>query len=92
MSIDAWADDIALGYSHLKVYPFPADWSLGPKGGPIRNAEMARWCASLQMKPNTPKKLLAFPGNNGTRSCMNEFRKVRIRVELVEELVRDRSR
>lgn len=83
-SIDAWADDVALGYSHLEIVRFPADWSLGRKGGPIRNADMARWCVEHEIKQ---KQLLAFPGNNGTASCRSEFRKVGIRVESVLELL-----
>lgn len=98
VSIDTWADEIARDVfrsrlhlrpasssdPHPQVVLFPADWSLGPKGGPLRNAEMAHWCAEHVLKP---KVLLAFPGNTGTRSCMREFRKVGICIETILELV-----
>src|SRR4030095_11115611 len=58
VSIDMWAEEIArdVFMSRLRsrlasadepnprVVQFPADWSLGRKAGPIRNAEMAQWC------------------------------------------------
>lgn len=84
LSIDAWANDVARECSNLRVVRFPANWSLGPKAGPIRNAEMARWCADQELEP---KLLLAFPGNDGTASCRSEFRKVGIRVESVRDLI-----
>jgi len=40
------ADKLALEYARSrgrKVHEFPADWSLGKKAGPIRNAAMAKF-------------------------------------------------
>ena len=42
----------------IPVKRFPADWSLGPKAGPLRNAEMAEYATAA----------ILFPGGRGTRS------------------------
>jgi hypothetical protein len=42
----------------IPVQTFPADWSLGRKAGPLRNAQMAEYATAVVL----------FPGGAGTRS------------------------
>lgn len=51
----------------------PADWSKGPSGGPRRNASM--------LDTYKPGRVLAFPGDRGTKNCVREARLRRIPVE-----------
>lgn len=58
----------------LKHAPFPADWSLGRKAGPMRNQEMIDAGADL---------VIAFPGGSGTRDCVRRAKKAGIPVREV---------
>lgn len=62
---DTLAKEYAIerGITH-KPYPYPK--SYGRAGGPIRNRQM---CSE-----NKDGLLIAFPGNNGTASCIREAR------------------
>lgn len=42
-----WLAELWCKANGLQSYPVPANWSLGPKGGPMRNEEMARMGADL---------------------------------------------
>jgi hypothetical protein len=57
---EAWAFEW-----NIPVRRFPADWSLGPKAGPLRNKEMADYGEALA----------AFPGGPGTTNMVNEATK-----------------
>ena len=43
---------------------YPADWSQGPSGGPIRNGVM--------LAAEVPDLVLAFPGDRGTKDCIRQ--------------------
>jgi hypothetical protein len=79
-SIDMWADEIALEYPQIEIIRFKADWSRGRRAGPERNARMAMWCAR---HADPDRRLLAFPGNRGTASCVDEFMRVGITVRRI---------
>jgi predicted polyphosphate/ATP-dependent NAD kinase len=55
----------------LTVEPHPADWSQGPKAGPIRNQKMIDAGADL---------VIAFAGGTGTADCVRRARKAGIPV------------
>ena len=48
-----WAD-----HNNVPVVTYPANWSAGKKGGPMRNAFM--------LSDSRPDVVAAFPGGNGT--------------------------
>lgn len=51
---------------------FPADWSQGPKAGPMRNAQMLR--------EGKPDIVLAFPGGAGTADMVAKARQAGVLV------------
>lgn len=55
---------------NIPVQSFPADWKLGRKGGPIRNAQMAKYATAVVL----------FPGGEGTKSMRRLAVKAGIRV------------
>lgn len=64
---DAWAIARA-----VPVERVPARWANGSKGGPLRNGLML---------DRSPALVVAFPGDRGTRNCVNQARQRGIRVE-----------
>ncbi|MCP9889058.1 hypothetical protein KBY96_14115 [Cyanobium sp. ATX 6A2] len=55
------------------VRPVPAAWSVfGPAAGPIRNRQMLEAAAALALGHGAGLLVLAFPGGNGTASCLRE--------------------
>jgi len=59
--IDSEAKMIA-EWCGIKVKTFPADWSLGPRGGRRRNFQMAEFASKQEGK----RFCFAFPGGSGT--------------------------
>lgn len=60
----------------IHVRAFPADWSLGPKAGPIRNQQM--------IDAGRPDYGIGFPGGAGTADMLRRLRKAGIRVKIIE--------
>lgn len=73
---DAMAD--AWGNRHaLVVVACPADWDKhGNAAGPIRNEEM--------LIEHSPKRVIAFPGRNGTADMVDRAKKRRGQIEVIE--------
>ncbi len=60
------ADDLAAQWAErfgIEAEAHPAQWSIGRKAGPLRNAKMARLGAAL---------CVAFPGNDGTADMIRK--------------------
>lgn len=49
--------------NNIPIREFPADWSLGKRGGPERNAKMARYCREDGV-------CVCFMGNRGTLNML----------------------
>lgn len=61
----------------IPVLTYPADWSLGRKAGPQRNARM--------IAEGKPDLVVAFPGGRGTADCVRQARAAGVRVVEVGE-------
>ncbi len=48
--------------NHVPVRRFPADWSLGPKAGPLRNQAMVDEADAVVA--------IAYPDSRGTKDCV----------------------
>lgn len=62
-----WAED-----RNILNVQYDADWSVGPSGGPIRNARM--------LAEGKPDIVLAFPGNTGTGNMIRQAIEAGVRV------------
>lgn len=74
------ADKDAKDWSEFLDIPhtgFPADWSIGPKAGPIRNQQMIAYVCGQQ---DLPGMLIAFPGHKGTHDIITKALKAKLRV------------
>jgi hypothetical protein len=74
------ADELAEGWAAARGVPnvhFPADWSFGAKGGPLRNIAMLK---------SRPHKVIAFHANlsesKGTRHMVQIARRAGLPVDL----------
>lgn len=69
---DAWGKRLA-----IEVVACPADWDkLGKAAGPIRNEDM--------LMVHEPKRVIAFPGRNGTADMVARAKNRRGRIEVIE--------
>lgn len=62
----------------VKIEPWPADWSQGPKGGPVRNRLMLLGDGQLS------DFLVHFRGNTGTGGCIKLARGLNIKTLKLE--------
>ncbi|GAA0586821.1 DUF2493 domain-containing protein [Halomonas salifodinae] len=72
------ADALGERYAAERGWPvrrFPADWSLGRRAGPLRNAEMVAYATHL----------VAFPGGRGTADCVRQAKEAGLVVRVVGE-------
>lgn len=72
------ADSLGERYAKEKGYivdEFPADWSLGPKAGPIRNEQMAAHSDALIAFWNGKSK--------GTKSMINLAKKYNLSIRII---------
>lgn len=56
----------------IQTMPFPADWSLGPRAGPLRNQRM--------IDEGEPDLVVAFPGGRGTADMVRRAKAAGIEV------------
>ncbi|WP_353653849.1 DUF2493 domain-containing protein [Halomonas sp. S3-1-1] len=73
------ADSLGERYAQERGWPmkrFPADWDLGRRAGPLRNAQMVAYATHL----------VAFPGGRGTADCVNQARGAGLLVRVIREL------
>lgn len=63
----AWAQD-----RDKDEAPFPADWSLGRKAGPVRNQYM--------LDEGKPDVVIAFPGGRGTADMVSRAKRAGVKV------------
>lgn len=80
------ADAIAVEWAITRRVCFAqhiAQWSLGRKAGPIRNAGIVAH-ALLHSAPDLPVLCLAAPGGRGTADCVERCRKAGIEVRAIE--------
>jgi hypothetical protein len=69
---DAWARRMA-----IEVKPEPADWDKHDKAaGPIRNEDM--------LHKHKPKRVIAFPGRNGTADMVRRAKNRRGEIDVIE--------
>ncbi|MDC8803955.1 DUF2493 domain-containing protein [Halomonas pacifica] len=57
------------------VRRFPANWSLGRRAGPLRNAQMVTYATHL----------VAFPGGRGTEDCVRQGRTAGLVVRVIAD-------
>jgi hypothetical protein len=79
---DRYADDWAQTVLGIDLRRRPADWSLGNRGGPIRNRQMVR--EAMQLAPVDRIHGLAFPGpgSRGTIDCIGVMKAFGIEVDV----------
>lgn len=73
------ADRFARRWAHdhgLHVETYEADWSLGLKGGPIRNRRM--------IVEGKPGHVIAFPGGKGTANMIDQAERAGIPITRIE--------
>ena len=69
---DAWGKHMA-----IEVVPVPADWdNHGKAAGPIRNEDM--------LIKHKPKRVIAFPGRNGTADMVRRAKNRRGEIDVIE--------
>lgn len=73
---DALAKEWALERNILCAQ-YDADWSMGAKAGPMRNARM--------ITEGKPDYVIAFPGGNGTADCVRQAIAAGVKVFRVDE-------
>lgn len=73
--VDEWADFLARYVLEWRVEPYPADWRLGRRAGPLRNQAMVDSGADL---------VIAFPGGRGTADCVRRAKAAGIPVREIQ--------
>lgn len=68
--VDTLAQSWAVARGRQQV-PYPADWSTGKGAGPARNREMLK---------EMPDFVIAFDGGKGTENCVDQARRLGLRV------------
>lgn len=73
------ADALGEQYARERGWPvkrFPADWDLGKRAGPLRNAQMVAYATHL----------VAFPGGRGTADCIKQAQDAGLTVRVIRGL------
>jgi hypothetical protein len=59
-------------WARIPVETYPADWSMGKAGGPIRNRQM--------LEEGRPDLVVAFEGGRGTADMVKQAKRAGVRV------------
>lgn len=65
-------------WAGIPVETYPADWSKGKAGGPIRNLQM--------LEEGRPDLVVAFPGGAGTRNMVKQAKRAGVKILLAHEI------